>query len=183
MVAADQRDDASGRHREIRRSQDVVALDGGGRGGSSCSSACDETRQVLQSGHEQLTRGLVGGSGSKIPHNHSVGAPAPHIEQRSHLAAPWLDVGLDLIELGDDHPQLEFSGHLDGNVKGCPGQAVLRGAERDYGRNRRLESGGDGYPPLWIGRRCEDDRNSERACQVFCVRLWFMLSGRGVRGR
>ena len=23
----------------------------------------------------------------------------------------------------------------------------------------------------------------ERACQVFCVRLWFMLSGRGVRGR
>ena len=22
-----------------------------------------------------------------------------------------------------------------------------------------------------------------RACQVFCVRLWFMLSGRGVRGR
>ena len=24
---------------------------------------------------------------------------------------------------------------------------------------------------------------SPRACQVFCVRLWFMLSGRGVRGR
>ena len=31
--------------------------------------------------------------------------------------------------------------------------------------------GGFGFHPMF------------RACQVFCVRLWFMLSGRGVRGR
>ena len=50
-------------------------------------------------------------------------------------------------------------------------QLFLFGVDRDD-RLTRPEIGGD--PTVEIG---------ERACQVFCVRLWFMLSGRGVRGR
>ena len=63
-----------------------------------------------------------------------------------------------------------------GRIGAAQAEAERSRLRREHDQKRRGRKRGGRA----VGNTTDPD---SRACQVFCVRLWFMLSGRGVRGR
>ena len=134
-------------------------------------AACRE-RGLVDVGRVALDGTKIGAAASKDA-NRSV-------ERLSELEIQIRQILAETVPDVDDSPSSAAVDDAVVDDAAVDGAGAGGGAGRGCGAEPRMSDDWDGSEPL---RRRRNGLGCGGACQVFCVRLWFMLSGRGVRGR